>query len=51
LPFRQSYWYGMFDLAGRVFAGSPAPTNLVIPPYHYAGSDRLVIGADGTKAV
>jgi len=38
-----------FDLAGRVFAGSPAPTNLVIPPYHYAGSDRLVIGVDGTK--
>jgi ubiquinol-cytochrome c reductase iron-sulfur subunit len=40
-----------FDLAGRVFAGSPAPSNLVVPPYYYAGSDRLVIGADGTKAV
>ena len=25
-----------FDLAGRVYKGVPAPTNLVIPPYKYA---------------
>src|SRR6185437_9810343 len=24
-----------FDLAGRVFDGSPAPTNLTVPPYSY----------------
>ena len=35
-----------FDLAGRVFKGSPAPTNLVIPPHAYAGAGRLVIGVD-----
>jgi len=35
-----------FDLAGRVFKGVPAPTNLVIPPYKYAGESRVVIGED-----
>ena len=25
-----------FDLAGRVFKGVPAPTNLVVPPHKYA---------------
>ena len=35
-----------FDLAGRVFKGSPAPTNLVIPPYHYAGDAVVVVGED-----
>ncbi|MFW5431792.1 MAG: ubiquinol-cytochrome c reductase iron-sulfur subunit [Methylophilaceae bacterium] len=38
-----------FDLAGRVFKGSPAPTNLVVPPHSYADDDTLVIGVD-TKA-
>lgn len=38
-----------FDLAGRVFAGSPAPTNLVIPPHHYAGNGRLMIGSERAK--
>ena len=33
-----------FDLSGRVFAGSPAPKNLVIPPHYYEGDDILVIG-------
>lgn len=33
-----------FDLAGRVFKGSPAPTNLVVPPYAVIGHDRLVVG-------
>jgi ubiquinol-cytochrome c reductase iron-sulfur subunit len=35
-----------FDLAGRVFNGSPAPTNLTVPPYAYRGQDTLVIGLD-----
>jgi ubiquinol-cytochrome c reductase iron-sulfur subunit len=33
-----------FDLAGRVFQGVPAPTNLVIPPYHFADDTHVVIG-------
>ena len=32
-----------FDLAGRVFDGSPASVNLVIPPYELDGN-RLIIG-------
>jgi ubiquinol-cytochrome c reductase iron-sulfur subunit len=36
-----------FDMAGRVFAGSPAPVNLRIPPYSFSG-DKLVIGEDAT---
>ncbi len=32
-----------FDLAGRVYQGSPAPTNLVVPPYRFDG-DRVIIG-------
>jgi ubiquinol-cytochrome c reductase iron-sulfur subunit len=35
-----------FDLAGRVFDGSPASTNLVVPPYSYPNPRTLVIGAD-----
>lgn len=35
-----------FDLAGRVFAGSPASVNLRIPPYSIDGN-KLVIGQDG----
>ncbi len=35
-----------FDLAGRVFVGSPAPTNLVIPPYHYVDDAIVVVGED-----
>ncbi len=38
-----------FDLAGRVFAGVPAPTNLVVPPHRYATDSSVVIGED-TKA-
>ena len=36
-----------FDLAGRVFKGSPAPTNLVIPPYSYLTESRVEVGVDG----
>jgi len=35
-----------FDLSGRVFAGVPAPTNLVVPPYRYIDENTLVIGED-----
>lgn len=33
-----------FDLAGRVFKGVPAPTNLEVPPYYFASQNKLVIG-------
>jgi len=33
-----------FDLAGRVYEGSPAPTNLVVPPYRFDGDTRVIIG-------
>lgn len=35
-----------FDLAGRVFKNVPAPTNLVVPPYHFASDSTLLIGVD-----
>jgi ubiquinol-cytochrome c reductase iron-sulfur subunit len=35
-----------FDMAGRVFDGSPAPTNLVVPPYAFRNATTLVIGVD-----
>ena len=35
-----------FDMAGRVFQGVPAPTNLVVPPHHYEGDNTIVIGVD-----
>jgi ubiquinol-cytochrome c reductase iron-sulfur subunit len=35
-----------FDLAGRVFAGVPAPTNLTVPPYRYINDNTLLIGSD-----
>ena len=35
-----------FDLAGRVFKGSPAPTNLVVPPHKYLNEHTVLIGED-----
>lgn len=35
-----------FDMAGRVYQGVPAPTNLVVPPHHFANDTTLVIGVD-----
>jgi len=35
-----------FDLAGRVFRGAPAPTNLVVPPYTFLSDSMLLIGED-----
>lgn len=37
-----------FDLAARVFSGSPAPTNLVVPPHKYLSDSKLLIGEDQT---
>jgi len=33
-----------FDLAGRVFRGVPAPTNLDVPPHRYLSETRIIIG-------
>jgi ubiquinol-cytochrome c reductase iron-sulfur subunit len=39
-----------FDLAGRVYKGVPAPKNLAIPPYHFIGDNRILIGDDSQGA-
>ena len=39
-----------FDLAGRVFQGVPAPTNLVVPPHKYLSDNVILIGDDGGAA-
>lgn len=39
-----------FDLAGRVFKGVPAPTNLEVPPYRYVSDTVIEIGVDQEKA-
>jgi len=38
-----------FDLAGRVFSGVPAPTNLIVPPHTYLSDTRILIGIDQNK--
>ena len=35
-----------FDLSARVFKGSPAPKNLVIPPHRYSNDKVVVVGED-----
>ena len=35
-----------FDLAGRVYKGVPAPTNLRVPPYRFVRDDLILIGQD-----
>lgn len=35
-----------FDLAGRVYRGVPAPTNLDIPPHRYITEALIIIGED-----
>jgi len=35
-----------FDLAGRVYSGVPAPTNLVVPPYRYLSETLILVGDD-----
>lgn len=34
----------MYDAAGRVFKGVPAPANLPVPPYYFASPTRVVVG-------
>ena len=35
-----------FDLAGRVYKGSPAPTNMEVPPHTYLSDSTILIGED-----
>ncbi|MGH8247274.1 MAG: ubiquinol-cytochrome c reductase iron-sulfur subunit [Gammaproteobacteria bacterium] len=39
-----------FDLAGRVYKGVPAPSNLRVPPHTYLTEARLLIGEDAKGA-
>lgn len=39
-----------FDLSGRVYNGSPAADNLVIPPYSYESDNVVIIGVDEENA-
>ncbi len=40
----------IFDLAGRVFSGVPAPLNLVVPAHHFTTATRITIGVDPETA-
>ncbi|MDH3510591.1 MAG: ubiquinol-cytochrome c reductase iron-sulfur subunit [Gammaproteobacteria bacterium] len=35
---------GKFDLAGRVYNGTPVPQNLQVPPYFFKDENTIVIG-------
>lgn len=58
-PFEQNWKGGFFcpchkskfDLAGRVYAGVPAPSNMVIPPHSYLDDQNIIIGVDPEGAV
>ena len=39
-----------FDMAGRVYNGSPAPTNLVVPPYRFVDDGTIIIGEEQEAA-
>ncbi|MFC6669578.1 ubiquinol-cytochrome c reductase iron-sulfur subunit [Marinobacterium aestuariivivens] len=39
-----------FDLSGRVLKGSPAPSNLVIPPHAYEDENVIIVGVDQETA-
>lgn len=39
-----------FDLAGRVYKGVPAPTNLIVPPYAYLSETKVLIGEERKEA-
>lgn len=40
-----------FDLAGRVYKGAPAPTNLPVPPYAFLDDNHILVGLDQSRAV
>jgi ubiquinol-cytochrome c reductase iron-sulfur subunit len=40
-----------FDLAGRVFQGVPAPSNLEVPPHHYTNDTTIIVGIAPKGAV
>lgn len=52
--FSDQWWGGyycpchgsLFDLAGRVYKNVPAPTNLMVPHYHYLSANVIEIGVD-----
>ena len=39
-----------FDMAGRVYTGVPAPTNLPVPPHYYLTENTILVGEDGGAA-
>lgn len=39
-----------FDLAGRVYKGVPAPSNLIVPPHSYESDNVVIIGVDEENA-
>lgn len=39
-----------FDLAGRVWKGVPAPTNLVVPPYTFLADGHILVGGEEKAA-
>jgi ubiquinol-cytochrome c reductase iron-sulfur subunit len=39
-----------FDMSGRVYNGSPAADNLIVPPYSFESDNVLVIGIDEETA-
>ena len=38
-----------FDMAGRVYQGVPAPSNMVIPPYRFLSDTRVLVGVDSEE--
>ncbi len=39
-----------FDMAGRVYSGVPAPTNLPVPPHYYLTENTILVGEEGEAA-
>lgn len=40
----------LYDMAGRVFKGVPAPLNLEVPPYAYINDHLLLVGEGNSQA-